>query len=101
MRNLEPPEKIVVKAIKVASKKANPGLEKLLEVHLHNVEGKGLEIAYEDPKKFKESVSKLFGEYSCRLLELLVIQEIKRELGIEEEINSLEDAVEIVRMMTI
>ncbi len=96
---MSPAEDIIVRAVRNASKKANPGLEKLLEVHLQNTTGKGLELACEDPKKFKESVAKLFGEYSSRLLELLVVQEIKKELEISENIDSLEEAVDIVKKM--
>ena len=94
-------EDVVVKAIKNASKRTNPGLEKLLEVHLKSTEGKGFEIAYEDPAKFKSSVVKLFGEYSGRLLELLIVQELKKILGVEEEIDSLEEAIDVVKRMVV
>ena len=88
---------VVVEAIKNACKKASPGFEQLLEVHLKNNTGKGFELAYEDPKKFREVVIKILGEYSYRLLELLALQEIRRELGISEELNSLEEAVKVAR----
>jgi len=90
-------EDVVVKAVRNAAKRANPGIEKLLEIHLRNTTNSGLELAYRDPKRFKECVSKLFGEYSNRLLEILIIKEIKDILGIKEEINTLEEAVELLR----
>ena len=90
-------QEIIVRAVKNASNKAGPALESLLEVHLRNTEGEGFELAFESPNRFKEAVIKLFGEYSGRLLELLIIQELKMMLGIDEEVEKLENVVEIIK----
>lgn len=88
---------VIIGAVKNASNKAGPALENLLEIHLRNTEGKGFELAFEDPKRFKEAVIKLFGEYSGRLLELLIIQELKMMLEIDEEVERLENIVEMIK----
>ena len=93
------PEELMIKAVKNATKKANPALEKLLEVHLKMNANVGFELAYNDPKKFKELINKLFGEYSGRLLEMLIVEEVKRLLEINEDVDSLEKAVEILKLL--
>ena len=87
-------EEILVKAINVALQEVAPGLESVLEAHLKATLNKGFELAYENPKEFKTAVSKLFGEYSARLLEMVIINRLKGSLGEEGEINSLEEVVE-------
>ena len=88
---------IVVRAVVYAVETANPTLKSLLEFHLKTTTGKGYELAYENPKEFKKAVSKLFGEYSGRLLELLVIGYFKDRIGLKDNIESLEDLVEYVK----
>ena len=90
-------KEIIVRAIKTACKKASPGFEQLLEIHLRNNTGRGFELVYEDPKRFKEVVTKMLGEYSYRLLELLALQEIKKELKLGENVNTLEEVVNSTR----
>ncbi|MBO8174332.1 MAG: DUF3227 domain-containing protein [Thermococcus sp.] len=90
-------EEIVVRAVIYAVETANPTLKNLLEFHLKTTTGKGYELAYEDPKKFKEAVSKLFGEYSGRLLEMLIISYFKEKVGLKENVENLEDLVEYVK----
>jgi len=93
------PEDMMVEAVKRATRRANPALEKLLEVHLRLNANAGFELAYRDPKRFKDFVNRLFGEYSGRLLEMLIVDEIKRMLEIGEDLENLEKAVEILRMI--
>lgn len=93
------PEEIMVEAVKNATRRANPALEKILETHLKIQADAQFELAYKDPKKFKELINGLFGEYSGRLLEMLIIEEIKRLLGIDENIETLEDAVKILKLL--
>ena len=91
------PESILLKAVERAAKKANPMLVKILEVHLRNEEGKGFELAFENPSRFVESVKNLFGEYSGRFFELLIIQELMQALNLEDKPYSLSEAVEILK----
>jgi len=93
------PEEVMIKAVRNATRRANPALEKILEIHLKMQANAGFELAYRDPKRFKELVNKLFGEYSGRLLEMLVVDEVKKLLEVEEEIDNLEKAVEILRLL--
>jgi len=93
------PEDVLIQAIKNATKRANPALEKVIETHLEVNANTKFELAYRDPKKFKELVNKLFGEYSGRLLEMLIVEEIKRLVGIDEDIETLEDAVKILKLL--
>ena len=58
---------------------------------------KGLEVAYENPTEFKDAVSKLFGEYSARLLEMVIINKLKNQIGEGVEINSLEELVREIK----
>ncbi|WP_457753258.1 NitrOD5 domain-containing protein [Thermococcus sp.] len=90
-------EDIIVRAVTYAVEKANPTLKNLLEFHLKNTTGKGYELAYEDPKRFKEAVSKLFGEYSERLLEMLIISYFREKVRLKENIENLEDLVEYAK----
>ncbi|MCD6524495.1 MAG: DUF3227 domain-containing protein [Thermococcus sp.] len=90
-------QEILVKAISLALKEVAPGLEAVLEAHLKATMNKGLEVAYENPKEFKEAVSKLFGEYSARLLEMVIINKLEGRLGGNAEINSLEELVEEIK----
>ncbi|MCO6041955.1 NitrOD5 domain-containing protein [Thermococcus alcaliphilus] len=90
-------EEILAKAISAALREVAPGLESVLEAHLRATLNKGLEVAYENPKEFKDAVSKLFGEYSARLLEMVIINKLKGRLGEEGEVNSLEELVEQIR----
>ncbi len=93
------PEDLMIKAVRSATKRANPALEELLEMHLKLTANVGFELAYRDPKKFKDLVNKLFGEYSGRLLEMMIVDEIKRMLEIDEDIDTLEKAVDILRLI--
>ncbi|WP_297507459.1 NitrOD5 domain-containing protein [Thermococcus sp.] len=72
-------------------------MKDVLEAHLRVTLHRGLEVAYEDPKAFKGAVAKLFGEYSARLLELIILQRLKEQFGWSEEPSSLEEAVERIR----
>lgn len=90
-------QNVIVKAVVHSVEKANPTLKPLLELHLKNTTGQGFELAYNDPKRFKEAVSKLFGEYSARLLEMLVISYFREKAGLKEEVNTLEELVEYIK----
>lgn len=90
-------EEILVKAISTALKDVAPGLEAVLEAHLKATMNKGLEVAYENPIEFKDAVSKLFGEYSARLLEMVIINKLKNQIGEGVEINSLEELVREIK----
>ncbi|ASJ16490.1 hypothetical protein A3L04_05075 [Thermococcus chitonophagus] len=90
-------QEILVRALANALDKVSPGLKAVLETHLRVSLGEGLEVAYSDPKKFKEAVAKLFGEYSSRLLEMVVIDQVKDVLGGSEPPNTLEELVEILK----
>lgn len=90
-------QNIIVKAVVYSVERANPTLKSLLELHLKNTTGQGFELAYNNPTRFKEAVSKLFGEYSARLLEMLVISYFKEKVGLREELTTLEELVEYVR----
>ncbi|AGK61760.1 hypothetical protein Asulf_01789 [Archaeoglobus sulfaticallidus PM70-1] len=91
------PRDLVITAVKNAIKKTDPTLLKILEVHLESREGKGLDMAYENPEKFVDSMRDLFGEYSGRFFELLLIQEVKELVGFKEQPNSLKEAIEILK----
>ncbi|ASJ06617.1 NitrOD5 domain-containing protein [Thermococcus pacificus] len=84
---------ILTKALSAALEKVNPGLKAVLETHLRVTTGKGLELAYEDPSAFKAAVGRLFGEYSARLLEMVVIDSLKDRFGGSVTVESLEDLV--------
>ncbi len=86
-------QKIVVKAVIHSVEKANPTLKNLLELHLKGTTGQGFELAYNDPKAFKDAVSRLFGEYSARLLEMLIISYFRENMGIKGDFDSLEEVV--------
>ncbi|AFK22972.1 NitrOD5 domain-containing protein [Pyrococcus sp. ST04] len=90
-------EEILVKALASALDKVSPGLKAVLETHLKVSLGKGLEVAYSNPKEFKSAVAKLFGEYSARLLEMVVIDQVKDVLGGSEPPETLEELVEILK----
>ncbi|WP_054839775.1 NitrOD5 domain-containing protein [Thermococcus sp. JCM 11816] len=92
-------QNVIVKAVVHSVEKANPTLKSLLELHLKNTTGGqgGFELAYNDPKRFKEAVSKLFGEYSARLLEMLIISYFREKAGLMEEVNTLEELVEYIQ----
>ncbi|WP_456321623.1 NitrOD5 domain-containing protein [Palaeococcus sp. (in: euryarchaeotes)] len=90
-------EEILVKAISAALKEVAPGLEAVLEAHLRAKMNRGLEVAYENPQEFKDAASKLFGEYSARLLEMVIINKLESQLGEGVEVNSLEELVEHVK----
>ncbi|MCD6371979.1 MAG: DUF3227 domain-containing protein [Thermococcus sp.] len=90
-------EEILVKAISSALKEVAPGLEAVLDAHLKVTMNKGLEAAYENPKEFKNAVSKLFGDYSARLLEMVIINKLRGRLGEGTDVNSLEELVERIR----
>jgi hypothetical protein len=98
---IESPERLVVEAVRNATKRANPALEKLLEVHLQTTANAGFELAFKDPQKFKDSINKLFGEYSGRLLEMLIVDEIKKLLELDENIDTLEQAVGIIKKLLV
>ncbi len=93
------PEEVMIRAVRNATRRANPALEKILETHLEIHANAKFELAFRDPKKFKELVNKLFGEYSGRLLEMLIVEEVKKLVGIDENVDSLEDAVEILKLL--
>lgn len=86
-------QNVVIKAVIYAIEKADPTLKNLLEFHLKSTTGKGFELAYENPREFKRSVSKLFGEYSGRLLEMLIISYFKENVGLRGDVNNLEELV--------
>jgi hypothetical protein len=86
-------QNVVIKAVIYAIEKADPTLKNLLEFHLKSTTGKGFELAYENPEEFKRSVSKLFGEYSGRLLEMLIIGYFKENVGLKGDVNNLEELV--------
>ncbi|HII61308.1 NitrOD5 domain-containing protein [Pyrococcus horikoshii] len=88
---------ILTKTIILALREVAPGLEAVLEAHLRATLNSGIELAYDDPQKFKEAVSKLFGEYSARLLEMVIISKLKGRLGEDIEANSLEELVSEIR----
>jgi hypothetical protein len=90
-------QNVIVKAVVYSVEKANPTLKSLLELHLKTTTGQGFELAYNDPGRFKDAVSKLFGEYSARLLEMLIISYFKEKAGLSEDVNSLEELVEYVK----
>ncbi|AMQ19617.1 NitrOD5 domain-containing protein [Thermococcus peptonophilus] len=87
----------MVKAVVHSVEKANPTLKSLLELQLKTTTGQGFELAYNDPKRFKEAVSKLFGEYSARLLEILIISYFREKAGLKEDVNSLEELIEYIK----
>ncbi len=88
---------ILLKAIKSASEKAGPILEDILDLHLKRTLGTGIEIVCDNPKEFKESLTRLFGEYSTRLFELILIQEIKKIADIGEGLDTIEEIVDQIR----
>ncbi|AMM54667.1 NitrOD5 domain-containing protein [Pyrococcus kukulkanii] len=90
-------QEILVKALANALDKVSPGLKVVLETHLRVSLGEGLEVAYKDPKKFKDAVAKLFGEYSSRLLEMVVIDQVKDVLGSSEPPDTLEELVDVLK----
>ncbi|NJE04650.1 DUF3227 domain-containing protein [Thermococcus sp. M36] len=89
--------KVLVKAVVYSVEKANPTLKNLLELHLKSTTGQGFELAYNNPTLFKESVAKLFGEYSSRLLEMIIIGYFRENLGMKADFSTLEDLVEYLK----
>ncbi|MDI3502913.1 MAG: hypothetical protein PWR13_925 [Archaeoglobi archaeon] len=93
---IESPRDIIITAVREAARKTNPAFEKVLETHLEKKLGKGFEIAYEDPEKFKVGLRDLFGEYSARFFEILVINEVVEKLKLGERPNTLEELVSLL-----
>jgi|Deesub1362A_J573_1020465.scaffolds.fasta_scaffold06629_1 hypothetical protein len=87
---------VIVAAVRKAANKTNPAFEEVLETHLKRNLGAGFEIAYEDPKKFKESLRDLFGEYSSRFFEILVVNEVIETLKLAEKPKSLEELIDLL-----
>lgn len=71
------PQDLVTIALKRAADKTSPALLKLLEVHLLENTGEGLDLIYKDPDKFIRSVKDLFGEYGGRFFEIAILNELK------------------------
>lgn len=71
-----PDESIIKKAIILATEKslvrAGPHFKALLVFYLKDRHNVGLDIVYDDPRIFHESITDLFGIYSSRLLESLI-----------------------------
>lgn len=69
-------ESIIKKAIILATEKslerAGPHFKALLIFYLNDRHNVGLDIVYDDPRIFHESITDLFGIYSSRLLESLI-----------------------------
>lgn len=90
---------IIVKAMEQALQQANPTLLDLVAFYLKNTADSDLKLAYKDPQKFKKLMSSLFGDYSTRLLELIVIKNIKENLGIMGDFQTLEELIEKLKIM--
>lgn len=88
---------VLMNAISSSLNEVAPGLEAVLEAHLKATLNKGLEVAYDDPTTFKEAVARLFGEYSARLLELVIINRLQTQFGWTGEPKSLEELVERIK----
>ncbi len=88
---------VLVHAISSSLNEVAPGLEAVLEAHLKATLNRGLEVAYDDPKAFKEAVAKLFGEYSARLLELVIINKLQAQFGWSGEPATLEELVDRIK----
>jgi len=95
--NLSSPRDIIITAVRRACEKTNPAFEGVLETHLQRTAGKGLELAYENPRKFKESLKSLFGEYSARFFEMLIINEAAELIKLSEKPKNLEDLLDLLR----
>jgi NitrOD domain-containing protein len=69
-------ESIIKKAIILATEKsltrAGPHFKALLVFYLKDRHNVGLDVVYDDPRIFHESITDLFGIYSSRLLESLI-----------------------------
>ncbi|NOY11572.1 MAG: DUF3227 domain-containing protein [Archaeoglobi archaeon] len=92
-------EELVVEAVRKAAEKTNPALVRVLEVHLKETTGMGLDVAYRDADAFMESVKKLFGEYGARFFELAIIGEIRDTFGIATAADTLRDVVRELKGM--
>jgi hypothetical protein len=88
---------VLTRAITSALNEVAPGLEVVLEAHLRATLNRGLEVAYDDPKAFKDAVSKLFGEYSARLLEMVIISKLRNKFEWVGEASTLEELVERIK----
>jgi len=88
---------VLVGAISSSLNEVAPGLKAVLEAYLRATLNRGLEVAYDDPKAFKEAVAKLFGEYSARLLELVIIDRLRAQFEWAGEPATLEEVVERIK----
>lgn len=91
------PKIILIKAVENALDTANPTLKSLLAFYLKNNINADLSLAYTDPTVFKQFLTKFFGEYSCKLLEIMIIKNLDEILGLPYKCETLEDVVNVLK----
>ncbi|MFY3742132.1 MAG: hypothetical protein HMLIMOIP_002596 [Candidatus Nitrosomirales archaeon] len=65
-------KKTIVSATERALERAGPHFKTLLTFYLNDKHNAGLEIVYDEPQKFHDAITDLFGVYSCNLLETVI-----------------------------
>jgi len=88
---------VLINAVENAIKKANPTMLNLIKYYLRTNVKSDFSLAYEHPKKFKEILVNLLGEYSTRLLEMIIIKDVIVSLGLSNDFSSLEELVETIK----
>lgn len=71
----------MVKVTEAALQLIGSNYKTLLTLHLRTKYHSGLEMVATRPHEFHEAVSTLFGEYSAKLLEGLIMEGMAKEIG--------------------
>ena len=87
-------ELLIIKSVEDALNRANPTMLNLVKYYLKNTADADFSLAYKNPKEFKKLLSRLFGEYSTRLLEMIIIKNVSEAIGFGANANTLEELVE-------
>ena len=87
-------ELLIMKAVEDALNRANPTMQNLVKYYLKSVADADFSLAYSNPKEFKKLLSRLFGEYSTRLLEMIIIKNVAESIGVGSDTSTLEELIE-------
>jgi len=87
-------ELLIMNAVENALNRANPTMLNLVKYYLNNTANADFSLAYRNPKEFKRLLSRIFGEYSTRLLEMLIIRNVSETIGVGADSNSLEELID-------
>lgn len=90
-------KKVVLLAAEKSLARAGPHFKALLVFYLNDRHNVGLDVVYDDPLIFHESITDLFGIYSSRLLESLIEDIIRDRSDIQTSDVDFESFIERVK----